>query len=275
MRIEFWQIILLSLLGFYGIIENLGTAILGMQALIIGTITGLIMGDLTTGLAVGATIQLMGLGIQSYGGASVPDYMTASIVGTAFAVMSGKGVAFGIGIAVPVGLLMIQLDILARFTNVFFQHRIDAQVEKLNIKKIILFHRMGMLAWGLSRGLPILLVLSFGESIVQVVSDVIPRFVLDGLQLAGGMLPAVGIAILLRYLPVKNYVSYLIIGFVAVAYLNIPMFGVALVGAALALLEFKKLVEKLESKPVLTAKASTVENISLERGELSDDEYED
>lgn len=80
MNIEIWQIIVLSLLGFYVIIENLGINVIANQALIVGTITGLVMGDLTTGSAVGATLQLMGLGIQAYGGASVPDYMTASIV---------------------------------------------------------------------------------------------------------------------------------------------------------------------------------------------------
>lgn len=121
MNIEIWQIIVLSLLGFYVIIENLGINVIANQALIVGTITGLVMGDLTTGLAVGATLQLMGLGIQAYGGASVPDYMTASIVGTVFAITSGRGVEFGIGLAVPVALLMIQLDIFARFCNVFFQ----------------------------------------------------------------------------------------------------------------------------------------------------------
>ena len=99
MNIEIWQIIVLSLLGFYVIIENLGINVIANQALIVGTITGLVMGDLTTGLAVGATLQLMGLGIQAYGGASVPDYMTASIVGTVFAITSGRGVEFGIGLA--------------------------------------------------------------------------------------------------------------------------------------------------------------------------------
>lgn len=263
MQIEMWQIILLSLLGFYAIVENLGICILANQALMMGTITGLIMGDLTTGLAVGATLQLMGLGIQAYGGASVPDYMTASIVGTAFAVMSGKGIEFGIGLAVPVGLLMIQLDILARFCNVFFQKRIDSAVEHVDENKIKLFHRLGIVSWGLSRGLPIFLVLNFGESIVKFVSDVIPTWVTGGLQVAGGMLPAVGIAILLRYLPVKQFITYLLLGFVAVAYLYIPMFGVAIVCFALALLQFKKLTE-----------ATTVTQQVVVNEGISEDEYE-
>ena len=86
MEIQFWQIILLSLLAFYGIVDALQTSIISTYPVIIGTIAGIIMGDIKTGLAVGATLQLMVLGMGTYGGASIPDYMTGAIVGTAFAV---------------------------------------------------------------------------------------------------------------------------------------------------------------------------------------------
>lgn len=268
MQIYFWQIIALSFLGFFAIVENLSTNVLANQALILGTITGLIMGDIRTGLIVGATLQLMGLGIQAYGGASVPDYMTASIVGTVFAIISNKGVAFGLGVAVPVALLMIQLDIVARFFNVFFQKKIDEAIFEVNPKKVKFFHYLGIISWGLSRGLPIFIMFYFGDKIVKLISNIIPVWLTGGLSVAGGMLPAVGIAILLRYLPVKNYISYLIFGFVAVTYLNMPMFGVAILGLGLAILHFKSKLKEVEFKESLVSK-------SYEKGGISDEEYED
>lgn len=267
MQIELWQIILLSLLGFYGIVENLGISVLGNQALIMGTLTGLIMGDVKTGLAVGATLQLMGLGVQAYGGASVPDYMTASIVGTAFAISSGKGAEFGIGLAIPVALLMIQLDILARFGNVFLQKKISSSVDTLNFKRLQRFHLLGIFTWGLSRGLPIFIVFIFGEQLVAFISKIIPSWLTEGLSVAGGMLPAVGIAILLRYLPAKQFLGYLIIGFIGVAYLKIPMFGIALLGLALAILQFNN-VMNMNNRSIVQTPAVTI-------GGLSEDEYED
>ena len=60
------------------------------------------MGDLTTGLLVGATLQLMTLGVATYGGATVPDFLSGAIMGTAYAILSGKGVEYGIGIAIPI-----------------------------------------------------------------------------------------------------------------------------------------------------------------------------
>ena len=100
-------------------------------------------------------------------------------------------------------------------------------------------------------------------------SDVIPEWLTGGLAVAGGMLPAVGIAILLRFLPVKNFITYLMIGFLAVAYLKMPMFGVALLGLALAILQFKNLIGKQNN---LTQVAQADAN---GKGGLSADEYED
>ena len=48
----------------------------------------------------------------------------------------------------------------------------------------------------------------------------------------------------MKYLPTKKYTAYLIIGFVLSAYMSIPMLGVALVGAALALLAYRRSGEK-------------------------------
>lgn len=36
---------------------------------------------------------------------------------------------------------------------------------------------------------------------------------MNGLKVAGGLLPALGISILLRYLPIKKNISFLILGF--------------------------------------------------------------
>jgi len=83
-------------------------------------ITGGLLGDLQTGLVVGATLQLMTLGVATYGGATVPDYLSGAIMGTAYAIISGQGAEYGIGLAIPIGLLLTQMDILGRMTNSFF-----------------------------------------------------------------------------------------------------------------------------------------------------------
>lgn len=162
-----WQIILLTALAFWMIIDQITVGILCNYPLLIGFVAGIIMGDVKTGLVVGATLQLMVLGVGTYGGASIPDFMTGAIVGTAYAVITGRGIDFAIGLAVPVGLLMVQLDVLARFTNTFFLHRVDRNIEQNNIHGVARNVVLGVLPWGLSRAIPVLVMLIVGNNVVQ------------------------------------------------------------------------------------------------------------
>lgn len=240
MAIAWWQIILLTALAFWMIIDQITVGILCNYPLLIGLVAGIVMGDIKTGLVVGATLQLMVLGVGTYGGASMPDFMTGAIIGTAYAVISGKGIDFAIGLAVPVGLLMVQLDVLARFTNTFFLHRVDQRIKDNDINGVARNVVYGVFPWGISRALPVFLMLLVGNNVIQQVVKALPTWLSTGLSTAGGILPVVGIAILLRFLPTKRFIAYLIIGFLAAAYLKVPMLGVALLGLAMAIIFYKQ-----------------------------------
>lgn len=234
MHIEFWQILFLTVYAFLAQLDALSLQISIANPLTAGFVTGLILGNVPLGLTVGATLQLMVLGVATYGGATVPDFMSAAIIGTAFAIMSNQNVEFAIGIALPIGLLLTQLDILARFTNVYFQHKADRYAENGDADGVARMNLMGIIPWGLSRAIPVFLGLFFGNEVVKSIVAYIPQWLMGGLKVAGGILPAMGIAILMRYLPVKNYYPFLIVGFVMMAYLKISLIGVALIGLALA-----------------------------------------
>lgn len=67
-----------------------------------------------------------------------------------------------------------------------------------------------------------------------------PSWVTNGLAIAGGILPVVGIAILLHYMPVKKYLMYILIGFALSAFLKMPILGVAIIGFGFAYNMFTK-----------------------------------
>lgn len=107
MEINFLQIILLSLYAFIAINDAIHMDFGLNRPLIAGCFAGVVMGNLSFGLTVGATLQLMVLGVSNFGGSSLPDFMSAALIGTALGTISGKGVEFGIGLAVPVGMLLV------------------------------------------------------------------------------------------------------------------------------------------------------------------------
>lgn len=70
------QDILIVLLAGYMTIDQNGPVVMSWFSVIVGTISGLIMGDLNTGLMIGGTFQLMSLGVY----VKIPSIPAASEV---------------------------------------------------------------------------------------------------------------------------------------------------------------------------------------------------
>jgi PTS system mannose-specific IIC component len=130
------------------------------------------------------------------------------------------------------------VDILQRFLNFFFVHRADAYAEAGDEKG---FMRMMVwtshLIWGLSRAIPVFLAVAYGQPAVVAVSNFFENnpWFNQGISVAGGILPALGFAMLLKILPVSTYPAFLLIGFVLFAYLKMPLVGIAIAGVAIGL----------------------------------------
>ena len=296
--IQWWQILLLTLYSAYQILDELTINSSAGSPVFAGFITGLVMGDLKTGLFIGGSLQLVVLGVGTFGGASRIDATSGAVLATAFSVATGMKSELAISaIAVPVAALLVYTDVLGRFSTTYFAHRIDKMVEDMNYKGIERNFLMGALPWSLSRMIPVFLALAFGGGLVQKVVSVLNgdlKWLGDGLSVAGAVLPAVGFAILLRYLPVKKHFPYLILGFTVTALLGtiftnmqllgtsvasvvkdfsgvfnaLPMLAVALIGFALAAISYKN-GQMIPSGPA--AKKEHAANDSDE-GEIEDDE---
>ncbi|QIW16491.1 PTS fructose transporter subunit IIC [Pasteurellaceae bacterium RH1A] len=288
--LEWWQILLITLYAFYQILDEITIVSSAGSPVFAGLITGLIMGDLTTGLLIGGSMQLTVLGVGTFGGASRIDANSGTVIATAFSVSAGMDPQLALTtLAVPIAALMVYTDILARMSNVFFAHRIDKNVKNHEYNAITVNYLLGSVAWGLSRALPIFLALVFGGPFVAKLAEAMQTGVLkviaDGLTLAGGVLPALGFAILLRYLPTKRHIAYLILSFaltaifitlfgninavgakagVANAITNVPMLAMAAIGLALAIMVYNRSVN--EGSPVQAAKTPSA------KGEIEDDE---
>lgn len=108
-------IVLVVLYTIVAVADQISSVQCGVYTpLFAATFVGLLLGDLQTGLIIGATLQLMTLGVATYGGATVPDYLSGAIMGTTYAIISGEGAEYGIALAIPIGLLLTQMDILGK-----------------------------------------------------------------------------------------------------------------------------------------------------------------
>ncbi len=75
---------------------------------------------------------------------------------------------------------------------------------------------------------------TLSTSALKVFVQAIPQWLISGLTVAGGLLPAVGFALIMSTMAKKEYIPALILGYVCVAYLKMPVIGLAFAGAVLA-----------------------------------------
>lgn len=247
MELSILQCLLLSIWAFLSINEMLSTYLgLWHRPLIAGFGAGLILGDISTGLFVGATLEMISLGVHSYGGAVIPDYTTGAILGVVFGSLTGNPET-GIAIGVPIALLGSYLDVLARLSTGICAHKADKHAAKGNLKGMWGWHLFGSIPWGLSRAVPVFIGAYFGADVATAFIDKVPVWLTNGFAAAGHAMPALGVAILLSYLPIKKQWYFAILGFVLVCFLNLPMLAIGIVGLITAVM-YSELYFKNEGK---------------------------
>ncbi len=208
------------------------------RPIVTGLVVGLILGDVKTGLIVGGTLELVWMGMVPLAGAQPPNVVIGGIVGVAFAILGKLEPSAAVGIAVPFAVA-VQQGIVLIFT-IFspIMHKADKLAEAADTKGIEKINYMGMAVlfafYFVIAFLPIYL---GGESATAIV-QAIPAWVIAGLKIAGGMMPAIGFAMLLKIMLKKEYVAFLIIGFLLVTYGHLPILALALAGTAFALYDF-------------------------------------
>ncbi|EKT57283.1 PTS N-acetylgalactosamine transporter subunit IIC [Providencia burhodogranariea] len=208
------------------------------RPIVIGPIVGLILGDVKTGLLVGGTLELVWMGMVPLAGAQPPNVVIGSIIGTTFAIMTHADPKVAIGIAVPFSIA-VQGCITLLFTLYSpMMHKCDEMVKNLNWRGIERVNYFGILILFLFYFIVAFLPIYFGAEAASAMVQKAPQWLLDGLAVAGGMMPAIGFSLLMKIMMKKTYVAYFILGFISVTFLHMPIIAVALGAFAIALIDF-------------------------------------
>lgn len=215
----------------------LGSSMLS-RPLVTCTLTGLVMGNITQGIIIGATLELAFVGSFSIGASIPPEIISGSVLGTAFAIGAGKSTAIALTLGIPIAsLVLLVKNLCFIFILPYFVHKADQYAADGNGKGM---DRMNVLGGFFSINLPIGLVVGlsymFGSSAVKALLAIIPKFIINGLGIATGLLPAFGFAMLMKIMINKKNVTFFILGFALAVYMKVPVTGVAIFGACLALI---------------------------------------
>lgn len=227
------------------------------RPIIVGTVVGAILGDLRTGIILGAEFELIFLGITNAGGVVPANTALGTSCGVALAILSGLDGTEALAIAVPVALLGSQLITLMYTLRAAMNPYIDKLIEKNEQRKISAFVFIQAIVSYLVIFIPVFLVVAFGVGPVNAIIDAIPSFVTGGLSAASGMLAAVGFGMLLNLVWRKDLAIYFFVGYLLAAYFGLPVLGVALCGLAYAVIVFIS----QKNKPKIQMSTDDVEDL--------------
>ncbi len=229
------QAFLIGVVYFVGFMNARWSSPMIDRPIVIGALTGLALGDLKTGLIVGGTLELAFLGAVPIGASNPPDMISGTIIGTAFVILSGQEIGMAVALGIPVATLMsivTNMEMMFVFTEA--GHMCDRAAEKGDARRVEILYNCFSYGNAAVTALIVALGFYFGIPVIEKLLTYIPEFILRGMDVAAGLLPAIGCAMLARMLMRKELAPFLLIGFLLAAYLGMSTLGVALAGLCVA-----------------------------------------
>lgn len=223
-------------LGVLWFLEKmLGTPMV-IRPIITSTLVGLVLGDITNGIIMGAALELIFMGAIQIGGSVPPDVLVGAGLGTAFAIITNQGPEVAVTLGLPISIIAQSLKVVVFIVRSWFMGFAVDLAKDANIKGMIGLNIGGLILQCFMYFAVAFAAIALGSGAVESFIANVPAFIMRGLQVAGGVLPAVGFALLLQpMLSGKNFL-YLLVGFVLVTYLKLPMVAITILGVFLAFL---------------------------------------
>lgn len=231
------SMVLVILIAFLAGMEGILDEFQFHQPLVACTLIGLVTGNLTAGIILGGTLQMIALGWANIGAAVAPDAALASVASAIILVLGGqgeKGIPSAIAIAVPLAVAGLFLTMVVRTAAVPIVHMMDTAAEEGNFKKIEALHIFAVCLQGVRIAIPAAALLFIPAETVQSFLESMPAWLTEGMAIGGGMVVAVGYALVINMMATKEVWPFFIIGFVVAAISQLTLIALGALGLALA-----------------------------------------
>ena len=210
------------------------------QPLVACTLIGLVTGNLTAGVMLGGSLQLLALGWANIGAAVAPDAALASVAAAIILVLGGdfssKGIAVAQGVAIPLAVAGLFLTMIVRTLSVGLVHTADAAAKKGDIKGVERAHFVALLLQGLRIAIPAALLLMIPAETVKGALEAMPAWLSDGMQIGGGMVVAVGYAMVINMMSSREVWPFFFLGFALAALKELTLISLGIIGLCLAVM---------------------------------------
>lgn len=160
------------------------------QPLGVGLVAGIIFGDVTAGIIIGAALQAIFIGSVNVGGATSADTVAGTVLAVCFVVVSGmeQGVAIPLAVAAAIFANIIYSLVLNVLMS-FWAPVIDWAANSGDSKKLFICHFGGAVVMNGLFAIPTFLAVWVGAEPASQLMNMVPQAVLNGFNTASGLLP--------------------------------------------------------------------------------------
>lgn len=240
------QALLIALFGYLSsnyspfIFGQLGGWYTISRPLVSGLIIGIILGDVPTGVLMGAAVQTLYIGLVTPGLSMPADLNFAAYMGIPLAMVAGASTEYALTLSVPLSFLGVSLVYVVASVNVFWVRKQEKWISEGKIGKAANVPIYASASQFVARFVPIFLACYFGQDFITNVVAAIPTWLGNAFVSFGKVLPAVGFAMLLKFVLKKKYdLLYFFGGFVMMKVLGMPIIAATLIACLLALIDVK------------------------------------
>ena len=212
------------------------------QPLVACTLIGLVSGQLVPCIILGGTLQMIALGWANIGAAVAPDAALASVASAIILVLGGQGEAgvdTAIAVAIPLAVAGLFLTMVVRTLSVACVHRMDAAAEKGSFRGVEVWHIIAVCMQGLRIAIPAAALLMIPTTTVQGFLESMPAWLTDGMSTGGGMVVAVGYAMVINMMATAEVWPFFAIGFCLAAISDLTLIALGAIAVSLALIYLK------------------------------------
>ena len=214
------------------------------QPLVACSLIGLVSGHLTEGILLGGSLQMMALGWANVGAAVAPDAALASVASAIIMVLGLQGgntnvdtaINTAIAIAIPLSVAGLFLTMICRTIAIPMVHFMDGCAEEGNIKGVEMWHVLAICLQGVRIAIPALALCIVPSELVTNTLNAMPAWLSGGMAVGGGMVAAVGYAMVINMMATKEVWPFFIIGFCLAALSQLTLISLGLIGIAIALI---------------------------------------
>lgn len=209
------------------------------QPILACTLIGIVAGDPVPCIILGGTLQMIALGWANIGAAVAPDAAFASVASAIILIQGGQGIAgipTAIGIAIPLAVAGLFTTMIVRTLSVPVVHFMDGAAEKGSFSAIEFWQIIAVLMQGARIAIPAVALCFVPAEAVQAGLQAIPGWLTTGMAIGGGMVVAVGYAMVINMIANKETWAFLILGFCVAALTEITLISLGAIAMAMVMI---------------------------------------